>query len=272
MSFARSFFKGLMLGFGLFAFLKFLQLRKEAKLLAETVTQLDYTPLEPDMRKVEQLSHAVVAWQVGYVQVRGIENINKFDSSEPLIVIANHSNYADPSVLFTALRRKCFWLTTTGVMKFAGGLGAYLLRDCGMLPIEILPHLAVRALKPCSELVAAGNTLVIFPEGWVHLDGKGGEFKPGVSVIARQVEEKIGRPVNIVPIFISYEKYPSQPIARLPVPFDYLATLILGPFYKAGATVSIGAALQSSELPPNSAEAAQLLQNSVLSLDPEIKG
>lgn len=269
MSVAGWLFKGITLGICIFAGFKIRRVLLGAHEQYQKITQLDYIPPEPDAQAIFRVSQRTIAWQVGPVEILGRENIDKFSPSEPLIVISNHSHYADTSVIVHAINRKTYWMAAIGVLKFAGGLSGYYLKDCGAVPMEIAGNRQEKALWRFPQLLASGKTLSMFPEGWIHLDGVTQEFKKGVVHIAREAEALIGRPVHIVPIFISYGRYPGKLVTNLRVPFDYLFTLMAAPLYRSGATVCIGEAIASSSLPADTGEAAQMLRKRVVELNPK---
>ena len=269
MSVAGWLFKGMALGICIYAGYRTRRILLGAKEQYKKINQLDYIPPEPDAEAVLRVSQSTIAWQVGHVEILGRENIEKFAPSTPLIVISNHSNYADTSVIAHAINRKTYWMAAIGVLKFAGGLSGYYLKDCGAVPMEIAGSREDMALWRFSQLLAAGKTLSMFPEGWIHLDGVTHEFKKGVVHIAREAEAMLGQPVHIIPIFISYGRYPGKLVTNLKVPFDYLFTLIAAPLYRAGATVCIGEAIASSALPADAGEAVKMLRNRVVELNPK---
>jgi 1-acyl-sn-glycerol-3-phosphate acyltransferase len=272
MSIAGWLFKGMALGICILAGCKIRRILLGAKDQYQKINQLDYIPPEPDAETVLRVSQTTIAWQVGPVEILGRENIEKFSPTDPLIVISNHSHYADTSVIVHAINRKTYWMAAIGVLKFAGGLSGYYLKDCGAVPMEIAGNREEKALWRFTQLLAAGKTLSMFPEGWIHLDGITQEFKKGVVHIAREAEALRGRPVHIVPIFISYGRYPGKLVSNLKVPFDYLFTLIAAPLYRAGATVCIGEAIPSSALPADTGEAVKMLRNRVVELNPKKNG
>lgn len=267
MSIAGWLFKGLLLAGGLSVAGKILSIAFQAQREVQHLKQPDYIPAEPDMGTVRRISQGTIAWKVGKIEVEGRDNLAKCPESEPLIIISNHSNYADPSVIAAAIGRQIYWMTAIGVLKFAGGLSALYLKDCGAVPIEIAGESASQALWRFSRLVAAGKTLALFPEGWIHIDGATREFKKGVILIARKSEKLLGRPVRILPVFVQYGKYPGPFVAKVGVPFDYLITLVAAPLYRAGATVFIGKPISSSDLPSDSDEAIKLLHRKVVELN-----
>jgi|GEM_PF-5722156 1-acyl-sn-glycerol-3-phosphate acyltransferase len=269
MSIAGWLIRGLVLAGGISLAGQIIRVAKSANEELQKLDQLDYVPAEPDREAVRRVYSRTIAWQVGKVEVKGIENLDKCPQSEPLIIISNHSSYADPSVITCAIDRRIYWMTAIGVLKFAGGLSAHYLKGCGAVPIEIAGENANKALWRFSRLIAAGKTLALFPEGWIHLDGVTRDFKKGVILIARKSAKLLGRPVRILPIYVRYGKYPGSFVSNIGVPFDYLITLITGPLSRAGSTVYIGEPILSDALPSDSDAAIKLLHEKVIELNPE---
>lgn len=247
---------------------KAIRLARSASQEMKALEKPDYVPKEPDKEAVRRVYSRTIAWQVGKVEIKGIENLDKCPQEEPLIIISNHSSYADPSVITCAIDRRIYWMTAIGVLKFAGGLSAHYLKGCGAVPIEIAGENANKALWRFSRLIAAGKTLALFPEGWIHLDGVTRDFKKGVILIARKSSKLLGRPVRILPIYVRYGKHPGDFVANIGVPLDYLITLAAGPIYRGGATVYIGEPISSDSLPQDSDQAIKLLHERVVELNP----
>ncbi len=266
MSFAGWLIKGLVAVACILTAYKLRQIRLESRRQIELINKPDYIPPEPDLKALRRMSTATIRWQVGNIEVEGRQNLERCPASEPLIVIANHTNYADSSVIVRLLDRKVYIMSAIGILHFAGGLGAYMLKGCGVVPVEILNKWEDQALWRFSDLVAQGNTLIIYPEGWVHMDGITRAFKRGIVHIARESEEKFGGPIKILPLFISYNKTPGPRVTKLPPPFDYLFTLIAAPLYRGGAKARIGEPISTADLPQNSKAAISLLREKVLEL------
>jgi len=145
------------------------------------------------------------------------------------IVVANHVSDLDPLALAAALpyrhMRKVFW----------GGDAAYLFwipfsgpfwRALHVFPVD--ERKPAEALARASTVLAAGNALIWFPEGWRSPTGELQRFLPGIGKIVAET----GRPV--VPAYIqgTFEALPRgrkwprlHPVAlRFGAPIEFHAT------------------------------------------------
>jgi len=136
----------------------------------------------------------ILLWSGGIkVKVEGYENV---PSRRPLIFAANHQSYMDIFVLMEVLPFR-FRFVTWDVLFRIPFLGD-IMRDCGHIPIpdDNAKEALITILKT-AEVVLAGDSIVIFPEGRLTRDGKLGPFGRGVAMIALKTE------TPVIPIAIS---------------------------------------------------------------------
>ena len=91
--------------------------------------------------------------------------------SGPLIVVANHTSYADGVLLAIACRdlgRSLRLLATAGVFK--NPLLGPLVRRLGFIPVQRGSSSAAEALDAAAEALAAGEAVGLFPEGRITRD------------------------------------------------------------------------------------------------------
>jgi 1-acyl-sn-glycerol-3-phosphate acyltransferase len=100
----------------------------------------------------------------------------------------------------------------------------------------------------------------------MYLDGRAGPFKKGAVRIARSAAMERGWPVFIVPVRISYGRYPGPWIRRYRAPLSYFLMLLWSLSMRPGATVIVGKPLSSDELPADDAEATELLKQRLFEL------
>ena len=86
----------------------------------------------------------------------------------PVIVISNHTSYADGVLLALVCRRlgrSARLLATAGVFRapLLGGV----IRRLGFIPVERESERAADALEPAVQALAAGEAVALFPEGRV---------------------------------------------------------------------------------------------------------
>jgi 1-acyl-sn-glycerol-3-phosphate acyltransferase len=89
----------------------------------------------------------------------------------PVIVISNHTSYADGVLLALVCRRlgrSARLLATAGVFR-APVLGG-VIRKLGFIPVERGSERAADALEPAAQALAAGEVVALFPEGRLTRD------------------------------------------------------------------------------------------------------
>jgi 1-acyl-sn-glycerol-3-phosphate acyltransferase len=136
-----------------------------------------------------------VCWLLGGVSVRG-----RIDSGGAgRIVVANHSSHADTAVLLAALPAGArpvfaaaadYWCDVPVRQAVASGLA-------GILPVRRGEQGAYQALLEAARpMLAAGRTVVVYPEGTRTTDGSVGGFHSGAVRLARDCQ------VPIVPVAV----------------------------------------------------------------------
>jgi 1-acyl-sn-glycerol-3-phosphate acyltransferase len=126
------------------------------------------------------------------VTLRGGENLT---AGQPYILAANHQSQFDIFALQGYLNIDFRWLAKKELFKIpVFGLG---MRQAGYIPIDrSRGREAIKSLYAAAERIAAGASVIIFPEGTRSPDGHLQEFKSGGMVLA------IKSGVPIVPIAI----------------------------------------------------------------------
>jgi 1-acyl-sn-glycerol-3-phosphate acyltransferase len=122
------------------------------------------------------------------------------------------------------------------------------------------------ALKSAVQVLGSGQTLVIFPEGWAHLDGITRPFKRGLVHIAREAAAQLGHPIPIVPVHLRHRTHPGRWINRLNPRLQFLLVALAFPIYRRGVKVTVGAPILSSALPSGGTSATAHLRAQILSL------
>jgi 1-acyl-sn-glycerol-3-phosphate acyltransferase len=151
-------------------------------------------------------------------------------------------------------------------MKFCGGLGALILGPCGAFCADLRRGKGVPALKTAVRVLTSGQTLVIFPEGWAHLDGITRPFKRGIVHIAREASAQLNRPIPIVPVNLRHGAHPGGWINRLNPRLQFLLVPLAFPVYRRGMKVTVGRPILSSTLPVDDTCATTYLRTEILSL------
>ena len=106
-----------------------------------------------------------------------------------VVLAANHISLADPVVLcdfvLADLRRAPRFLAKAELFR-GSGLVARVMRGAGQIPVDRGSTEAASALQAAVEALAAGETVVLYPEGTVTLDPQGWpmQAKTGVARLA----------------------------------------------------------------------------------------
>jgi len=223
------------------------------------------SPTERQARALRAVARILVWLQIGRVEPRGLEHLS---GDLPLLIAPTHGHYLDPFVLATIVPGRPRCMTARGLLESGGGLVGLLLTQWGAFCVDLRAGKGAPALTAAVRLLSAGETVVMFPEGWAHLDGRVGPFMRGAVGIARLATVDTGRPVSIVPVYLRYGTYPGAWIIRLWPPLQYM-TMFLGlVFYRRGVRVIFGRPLTTAELPDDAGTATDRLRNAVLTLCP----
>lgn len=134
------------------------------------------------------------------VSVAGTENL---DPDKPYIFAANHQSQFDIFALQGFLGVDFRWLAKKELFKVP--IWGPAMRRAGYIPVDRSHgRQALKSLDEAAQKIAAGTSVIIFPEGTRSKDGKLHEFKAGAMVLA------IKSGVDIVPVAIkgTYEILP----------------------------------------------------------------
>ena len=134
------------------------------------------------------------------VTVSGTE---KLDPNKPYIFAANHQSQFDIFALQGFLGIDFRWLAKKELFQVP--IWGPAMRSAGYIPVDrSRGRQALISINEAAEKIAAGTSVIIFPEGTRTRDGKMQDFKAGAMVLA------IKSGVDIVPVAItgSYEILP----------------------------------------------------------------
>jgi 1-acyl-sn-glycerol-3-phosphate acyltransferase len=118
----------------------------------------------------------------------------------PVILAANHASFLDPPLVGAALPRMVVMLARRSLFRFPGF--GRLLRLWHAVPVDPKSGSAA-ALKTILSRLAAGNAVLIFPEGARSFDGRPQPARAGLGLVV--VKSKA--PVVPVRIWGSHEAY-----------------------------------------------------------------
>ncbi len=156
------------------------------------------------------------------LRVRGGEHLP--GSGAPCVIAANHVSFLDPPAIAAALPkrllRETHWAAWVGIM-FAGPLQRLVSRATRVFAVDPDQDLA-GAIRTGRAVLAAGQSLVWFPEGRRSHTGELQYFQQGIGVMLESVPN-----AQVVPTAIAgaYEAWPRH--RRLPRPGR--VTVVFGP-------------------------------------------
>lgn len=217
-------------------------------------------------KRFQALARLIAFIQVGKIRCTGVEILQQLPT--PFIVASNHPHYADGVVIPLMINAPARYMIAREVMQFGGGLGALITAPAGGFAVDIDPARGAPAFRAAIRVLTSNQRLVIFPEGWAHMDGKMRSFKKGAVCIARVASNKLKHAVSIVPVFLRYDRYPGSWITKLNPRLQYLITFLCFWRYRRGVTVVVGNPISSATLPKCNDEATTMLQKAITDLDP----
>jgi 1-acyl-sn-glycerol-3-phosphate acyltransferase len=165
-----------------------------------------------------RIVHHLLAWVAllffrlyGRLKIRHRERIPR---AGPIIFAANHASYLDPVLGWAAVygTRRMWGLAREGLWKHP--VVGYLLDCIGAIPLR--RNSADRAaLRQALDILKAGETVGIFPEGTRTPDGKLLPAQPGIALLV----QKSGAPVVPVAMLGIYEMLPRhrKSLKRVPL-------------------------------------------------------
>jgi 1-acyl-sn-glycerol-3-phosphate acyltransferase len=110
-----------------------------------------------------------------------------------VLLIANHTSYADPPIVGTACPRPVHFMAKAELFEIP--LLAGLIRRTHAFPVR-RGRADGAALRRAIRLLRDGEVLLVFPEGTRSPDGRLMELEPGAAFIAMQAQ------VQVVPVAI----------------------------------------------------------------------
>jgi 1-acyl-sn-glycerol-3-phosphate acyltransferase len=135
-------------------------------------------------------------------EVRGLEHIPRTGG---LIVASNHISFYDPPLIGIAADRELHYLGKEELFRIP--VLGWLIRTFNGIPIR-RGVADMSGLSKAMEVLRAGKTLVMFPEGSRMRDGELHPARPGVGMLA------VGTDALVLPCFISGSDRPGGWITR----------------------------------------------------------
>jgi UMF1 family MFS transporter len=202
---------------------------------------------------------ATLALQVFFreVKIKGLEGIPE---GVPLVFVANHNNSVVDSFLLLALPRARPRLLAKSplfshpvmrpLLALAGALPVYRHQDAGT---DVSRN--TETFSRCHEILAAGGSIALFPEGSSHNSTQQLPVKTGAARIVLEAEARFGPlGVRVVPIGLGYEskgEFRSNVAVQVGAPIDPKSEVALYRDRKVaavrGLTDQISAGLETAQ-------------------------
>ncbi|MDQ3194643.1 MAG: 1-acyl-sn-glycerol-3-phosphate acyltransferase, partial [Bacteroidota bacterium] len=115
------------------------------------------------------------------------EGLEKLNADDKYIFISNHLSYFDIPILMLAIPNNVRFIYKDSLTKIPIlGWGMYLGKYIPINRDNVRE--SIKALKNAAQKIINGISVVIFPEGTRSSDGKLGEFKRGMFVLADEAK------------------------------------------------------------------------------------
>jgi 1-acyl-sn-glycerol-3-phosphate acyltransferase len=184
------------------------------------------TPIREDIAPwMAAMAGAFRVGLAGLTRVRVEGAIDEIPRDGPVIIASNHSSNLDVPVLGSSLMprtgRRFQWLGKREL--FAWPIVGWIATNGGIHAID-RSTADVDAFRLAARILEEGHVLFVFPEGTRSHDGKLGEGRDGVAVLAMRT----GAPIVPVGISGSYERWPRG--QKLPHPGGRVTARVGSPF------------------------------------------
>ncbi|HJW76442.1 MAG TPA: lysophospholipid acyltransferase family protein, partial [Thermoleophilia bacterium] len=137
-----------------------------------------YVPEDPWFYKVARVVLPTTLAQLFHLRASGTEHL---PPQGPAIIVINHQSEFDPPFIGVAFQRPLRYMAKSEL--FGHPWFRWLIEHLGAFPIY-RGEGDREALRRSLEVLAAGQVLLMFPEGTRFTDGRVHEFLPGVGLIA----------------------------------------------------------------------------------------
>ena len=130
-----------------------------------------------------------------------IDGVERLPRKGGMLLAANHQSYMDPVFVGLRLQQELHFMARKSL--FRNPLFGGLLRFLNAFEVN-RDSADLNAVRRAIGLLRGGNTLLVFPEGTRTRNGKIGELKAGISLLAGRAD------VPVVPVLIegAFEAWP----------------------------------------------------------------
>jgi len=152
-------------------------------------------------------------WRVVEVETEGMEAAFEcFGKRDGVLIAPNHSHEGDAHGLIEATRgdrRRVYFMAAWEAFRGHWGLDGWLLARMGAFSVD-REGVDRRAVRQATELLATGNSLVVFPEGEIHhLNQRLKPLLDGIAFMAMNAQREVEKAdsdarVWILPAAIQY--------------------------------------------------------------------
>lgn len=125
------------------------------------------------------------------------------------LVLANHQSFVDPILIGFAAPYRPNWSVARKTLWGHKPLVDKLLDSYNAFPINI-EDMDMAAMRRCIEIMKAGQTLVMYPEGTRTADGQVGAFAPGLMLLIKRAKPRV-IPVAIDGAFEVWSRHMKKP-------------------------------------------------------------
>ena len=140
------------------------------------------------------------------VKVKGLENI---PAKGNIIIVANHSSYLDPIAVAAVVPRQIKWIVRKDVYDVWWLKSLF--ASTGMIREN-------GSVGKAMDLLGRGDAIGVFPEGSRSPDGRLGEGRRGVAIMAL----KSGAPVVPCAVRGAFKAYPRNAVLPRPYPVEII--------------------------------------------------
>ncbi|MFH1904467.1 MAG: lysophospholipid acyltransferase family protein [bacterium] len=124
------------------------------------------------------------------LEVKGADNVPKKGG---VLVASNHSSFLDPVIVGVGISRATYYLTKQSLFDIP--IFGLLIRALHTIPVR-REQVSISTFKELIKALNAKKAIILFPEGTRSIDGKLGQGKIGVGMLALKAD------VPIVPAYI----------------------------------------------------------------------
>ncbi len=124
------------------------------------------------------------------LEVEGADNVPEKDG---VLVASNHSSFLDPVIVGVGISRQTYYLTKQNLFKIP--IFGLLIKALHTIPVR-REQVSVSTFKELIKSLNAKKAIILFPEGTRSIDGKLGQGKMGIGMLALKAD------VPIVPAYI----------------------------------------------------------------------